>query len=247
MAAAADPTGAFLVQADRTCREARFIIDSLPNVEPFAAERSLRQLQAVLQVLSNLQDPWISGEELEPLISKDALEFFRQLFAYLEENRLLDMGNVIERICLFLVFQPRIQAALDAARQAWNLHKIRTARNKTPTAIYELSRVKAIRLGYWTGDPGDDLATAGQEGYGQDAGAHPPADELAVDPQAVDYTEFADADAEAAAGVFVNNADEIDEMRRALGEFDFAAEDGNNGLDVYCRAVLLATAYFSNL
>ncbi|KAF7324086.1 Integrase catalytic domain-containing protein [Mycena kentingensis (nom. inval.)] len=179
-------------------------------------------------------------------IRKDALEFFRQLFQYLEENELLDMENAIERVCLFLVFQPRIQAALDRVRAAWNLHKIRTARNRTPTALYELSRVKAIRLGYWTGDPGDDFETAADPEYGLDGQAPlPPTDELEADPATADYEEFPSQDAERDAGVFVNNAEEIAQMREALQDFDFAEEDGQGGISVYCRAVVLATAYFS--
>ncbi|KAJ7052425.1 hypothetical protein C8F01DRAFT_998203, partial [Mycena amicta] len=181
-------------------------------------------------------------------VHKDALEFFRQLFQYLEENILLDMENPIERVCLFLVFQPRIQAALDRIRNAWNMHKIRTARNRTPTAMYELSRVKAIRLGYWTGDPGDDLDTAAAPEYGEEMGGPmPPADELALDPHTPDHTQFENAEDERTAGIFVNNAEEIDAMRAALENFDFAEDDGQDGISVYCRAVVLATAHFSNV
>ncbi|KAK6988935.1 hypothetical protein R3P38DRAFT_3391743 [Favolaschia claudopus] len=46
-------------------------------------------------------------------VRKDALETFRQIFDYLEKNDLLDMENPIHSTCLFLVFQRRIQAALD--------------------------------------------------------------------------------------------------------------------------------------
>lgn len=41
-----------------------------------------------------------------------------QIFAYLEENELLDMENPVHSTCLFLVFHRRIQAALDRARDA---------------------------------------------------------------------------------------------------------------------------------
>ncbi|KAF7311732.1 Integrase catalytic domain-containing protein [Mycena indigotica] len=100
-------------------------------------------------------------------IRKDALQYFREIFQHLEESQLLHMDNAIERVCLFLVYQPRIQAALDRARDSWNHHKLRTEREKTPTAIFELSRQNAIRLGYWTGDPGDDIADVSPD-YGVD-------------------------------------------------------------------------------
>jgi hypothetical protein len=103
-----------------------------------------------------------------------------------------------------------------------------------------------VNRGYWTGDPGDDLATASHPSYGEDSNEPlPPLDELANDPEAPDYTEFPDATAEREAGVFVNDNDEVAEMREALGDFDYLADDGNWGINAYCRAVALATSYFS--
>ncbi|KAK7025670.1 Integrase catalytic domain-containing protein [Favolaschia claudopus] len=157
-----------------------------------------------------------------------------EIFIHLEELGLLDMECAIDRVCLFIVFQPRIQASLDETLSSWNLHKIRTAGNKFPQAIYQLSREKAINRGYWTGDPGDDLATASDPRYGEDSEEQlPPLDELADDPEAVDYTEFADSNSERAAGVFVDDDDEVQEMRTALGDFDHLVDDGNWGIDVY--------------
>ncbi|KAJ7669797.1 hypothetical protein B0H17DRAFT_1086436 [Mycena rosella] len=56
-------------------------------------------------------------------VRKDSLESYRQIFTYLGNTGLLDMENEIHRSCLFLVFQPRIQASLDRTRDAWNHHK----------------------------------------------------------------------------------------------------------------------------
>ncbi|KAJ7796808.1 hypothetical protein B0H14DRAFT_2390304, partial [Mycena olivaceomarginata] len=172
------------------------------------------------------------------------IQVFREIFEYLEETQLLEMDNAIHRVCLFLVFQPRIQASLDRTRDSWNLHKIRTARHKTPVAIYALSREKAIRLGCWTGDPGDSVDEAVQPGYGVDLNSsQPPLDELADDPPQADYEEM-DPNREREAGIFVNHYDEIAKMREALNNFDFEKEDDNYGIKVYCEAVLLATAFF---
>ncbi|KAJ3831458.1 hypothetical protein F5878DRAFT_549547, partial [Lentinula raphanica] len=46
-------------------------------------------------------------------VQKDSLESFRKIFKYLEDNGLLDMTNNIQRLCLYVVFQPRIQQSLN--------------------------------------------------------------------------------------------------------------------------------------
>ncbi|KAJ7435392.1 hypothetical protein FB451DRAFT_1194679 [Mycena latifolia] len=63
-----DPTHAFLLHADRI-RDAQFIVDSLPNVEPFAVERALRQLSALHYIFANLEDEWLSADEIDTLVS----------------------------------------------------------------------------------------------------------------------------------------------------------------------------------
>jgi hypothetical protein len=139
-------------------------------------------------------------------VRKDTIQVFHEIFEYLEKTQLLEMDNAIHRVCLFLVFQPQIQALLDRTRDTWNLRKIRTARHKTPVAIYALSRGKAIRLGYWTGDPGDSVDEAAQPGYGvvDLNSSQPPLDELADDPPQADYEEM-DPNREREAGIFVNH------------------------------------------
>ncbi|KAJ7603860.1 hypothetical protein DFH06DRAFT_1021797 [Mycena polygramma] len=246
-----DPVHSFLLHAGRILQESQFIIDSMPNVETFSVERCLRQLHAVHYVLVNIQDASTQNIRMERGwrdVRKDTLQFFREIFLHLEEIGLLDMESSIDRVCLYIVFQPRIQASLDETLSSWNLHKIRTANNKSPHAIYELSREKAINRGYWTGDPGDDVATASDPSYGVDSNEPlPPLDELANDPDTLDTSEFADAAAEQDAGVYVNHDEEVEEMRTALGDFDYMADDGNWGIDAYCRAVLVATEYFTGM
>ncbi|KAJ7204084.1 hypothetical protein GGX14DRAFT_398400 [Mycena pura] len=78
------------------------------------------------------------------------------------------------------------------------------------------------------------------------SGPRPPVDELAEEPTGADE-ESMDVDAEREAGIFVNHANEIEEMRKVLGDFDFTEDDGNHGIKVYCRAVLLAHAYYCNI
>ncbi|KAJ7355348.1 hypothetical protein DFH08DRAFT_803396 [Mycena albidolilacea] len=95
-------------------------------------------------------------------------------------------------------------------------------------------------------DPGDDLATASYPSYGEDAsGLLPPSDELVDDTEAPDYQEPADAAAKQDAGIFVSHDDKVEEMKAALGDFDYLADDGNWGIDAYCRVVCIATDYFA--
>ena len=160
---------------------------------------------------------------------------------------LLDVNSVIHRICLYIVFQPRIQQSLEETASSWNLHTVRTAGNKSPVAIYNLSRELAITGGYWTGDPGDDIHTATDPFYGYDESSGlPPADELASDPIAPRPDDFANVEAERAAGIIVNDDEEIQKVGNILDEMkvDPLADDGNSGIDIYCQAVLLVSAYF---
>ncbi|KAK7015753.1 Integrase catalytic domain-containing protein [Favolaschia claudopus] len=170
----------------------------------------------------------------------DALETFRQIFDYLEKNDLLDMENPIHSTCLFLVFQRRIQAALDRARDAWNHHRMRTQHDKTPIAIYELSRTAAITRGYWTGDPGDDLNIASDPLYGFDGDATlPPANP----DEPVERTEQpTGTEAERAGGILVNGDEDLTAAAELLGDFDCDRDDGNWGIEVYCEAVIIMTS-----
>ncbi|KAJ7586418.1 hypothetical protein C8J56DRAFT_787482 [Mycena floridula] len=234
----------FLQQTQKIVQDAEFIVQSLPNVEPYSVERALRLLQTADHVLVNLHDPSTHNIRMERTwrdVRKDSLEIYRQIFTHLDDLDLLDMQNDVHRVCLYIVFQPRIQLSLDRTRTSWNLHRLRTEHAKTPTALYELSKAKAINRGYWTSDPGDDIFTASQPGYGRESEDQPlpPVEELVDDLARPDRTEFASSAEEHQAGVFVNDDDEITAGRELLQGLDVNEDDGNWGIDVYCRAVLL--------
>ena len=181
-------------------------------------------------------------------VRKDTLEFFRRIFMHLEAIDLLDMDNPIHRVCLFIVFRNRIQKSLDETLVSWNNHKVRTAGNKTPNAMYQLSREQAINRGFWTGDPGDDLSEVSDD-YGREFGdgIMPPADKLADDPTAPRSDYFPSAEAEHEAGIFVNNDDEIQGIKDILGDFDVSEEDDNNGINVYVEATLRVEAFLKKM
>ena len=171
-------------------------------------------------------------------VRKDCLETFRQIFMHLEDRGLLDMEVEEHRVCLFLVFHQRVQNALERAKDAWNFHKLRTERNRTPIALYELSREKAILNGYWTGDPGDDLPHI-HEAYGVDGDAPaPPRQERHGEPlHRGEQPSPGDTPAERDAGIIFNADEELEEAAHVMEDFDFDRDDGNWGIDVYLEAV----------
>lgn len=122
---------------------------------------------------------------------------------------------------------------LDRTRDAWNFHKVRTERNKTPIAIFELSREEALTRGYWTGDPGDDVESASDPLYGFDGEA--------TAGETLDEAEET-AESENPDDVLVNGDDELAEAEALLEGFDFDAEDDTWGIDIYCQAVILLTS-----
>ncbi|KAJ6612469.1 hypothetical protein B0H10DRAFT_1807429, partial [Mycena sp. CBHHK59/15] len=220
---------------------AQFIVDSLPNAEQPAVERLTHQLSAIRTILATLDDPAIDAAMLSDLNNCGVI------FAKTHWNHYdrLDMKNDVHRSCLFLVFQPRIQASLDSTHEAWNHHKIRTDRNKTPVVIYELSREAAIRRGYGTSDPGDDINTVANDvlyGYDGEAPLPPPSD------AALDANIHAPMEAplgleeERAAGICLNDDDELAAIRELMPDFDCEEEEGNLGIDVFCRAVVLLSS-----
>lgn len=161
---------------------------------------------------------------------KDCLEIFRQIFQHLEEEGTLDMTNRRHRACLYLVYHARIQASLDRAKEAWNNHRIRTAGNRSPLALYELSRTRAINAGYWRTDAGDTAQEAGLEGYGVDpepcgADMH---DQL---PGSTGQGEINHRSASLASDA------ELDVVSLLLAGLDLQADDGAWGTQVFHTAV----------
>ncbi|KAJ7595423.1 hypothetical protein C8J56DRAFT_1042517 [Mycena floridula] len=55
----------FLLETDKIVKDAQFIVDSLPNVEPFSIQRSLRLLHAADHILINMSDPLTSSEDID--------------------------------------------------------------------------------------------------------------------------------------------------------------------------------------
>ncbi|KAJ7612597.1 hypothetical protein FB45DRAFT_843087 [Roridomyces roridus] len=232
---AEDPIHAFLMEAHSITVDAQFIVDSLPNADLAAVERSAHQLGAVRKIVEVIDDDSVTDTVRQELLA-DSLETYRQIFDHLETNGLLDMDNIVHSTCLYLVFVSRIQASLDRTRDAWNHHKIRTEQSRTPIAMYELSREAAIRRGYWTGDPGDDGVVI-DELYGFDGHAAAPAEPR--DEPLERMEQPTNVPEERTTGILLNTDEELFAARDLLPGFDWARDDGNWGIDVYCEAVVL--------
>ncbi|KAJ3926474.1 MAG: hypothetical protein NXY57DRAFT_905595 [Lentinula lateritia] len=235
----------FFAEAHHLTSEAKFTITALPNAEIRAVEALVHKLYAVRRILSDLDDPYSDPVELQSShnvhierlwrdVRKDSLEAYRKIFEYLEQNNLLDMSNSIQRLCLFVVFQPRIQESLSRTADAWNHHRLRTEGHKSPVAIYELSREYAKTRGYWTGDPGDDIHTAQHPSYGFEP------EETPGDHQVQEE----DSDS-----IQVNEDGDVTFVREAFEhmDFDFRRDDGNWGIEVYCEAVQRLKVFVESL
>ncbi|KAJ3805786.1 hypothetical protein F5876DRAFT_51256 [Lentinula aff. lateritia] len=231
----------FFAEAHVLTSEAKFVINALPNAEMRAVESLVHKLYAVPSILRDIDDTSSNPDELEHLgdyrlwrdIRKDTLEAYQKIFKYLEDNELLDMSDNIQRLCLYVVFHPRIQQSLRRTADAWNHHQIRTAGHKTPIALYELSREHAKTRGYWTGDPGDNVETASHPSYGLE-------DELEQGAPGDHQVSEEDGD-----DIRVNENEDITDVHSILTGmgFDIEQEDGNWGIEVYCEAVLKLKVY----
>ncbi|KAK6989027.1 Integrase catalytic domain-containing protein [Favolaschia claudopus] len=119
------------------------------------------------------------------LARKDTLEFFREIFMYLQEINLLDMENPIHRVCLFIaIFELSKEKAIN--REYWTGDP---------------------------GDPVSD-ASDPHCGQDPDAPL-PPTDELQSDPTSADYSEYPNVAAEREAGIVINDDDEVRDARRS--------------------------------
>ena len=149
------------------------------------------------------------------------------------------MNIRLHRIALFLVFRPRIQQSLDEMMAAWNNHKLRGERNRSPNYIFDASRRKAIREGYWNSDPGDSIADASDPFYGVDE-----QDETSVPTNELETDAAETPDEEVEAGIRVNKDEDLSHAQSFLPGFDYERDDGNWGIEVYIEVLqALAACY----
>lgn len=179
-------------------------------------------------------------------VRKSTLESYRKVFQYLETNDHLDLDNILHKLCILLVFHDRIQESLNRTAHAWNHHSIRTEGNLTPVALFELSRERGIREGWWEYDPGDPIEFAADPDYGVDGeGPLPPEGEMREEWQ---RTHRRADENDVGFEVDEEKAEMLAEARRLLdGRIDLNRDDMNWGIDVYIEAVTLLTAIVNEM
>ena len=76
-----------------------------------------------------------------------ATQLFYRLFYFLEHCGLLDPVNENHLFALHHIFLPRINRSLDAFRDGWNQHRIRTERNHSPLQLYHAGTLRLQNSG----------------------------------------------------------------------------------------------------
>lgn len=88
---------------------------------------------------SHLTGCSVHNQRIERLwvdVFKEVVDFFHNEFTALEEDRLLDINNDKHIFVLQQVYLTYINEKLDVFTQAWNFHKLRTERNRTPRQLW---------------------------------------------------------------------------------------------------------------
>ncbi|XP_011687057.1 PREDICTED: uncharacterized protein LOC105449500 [Wasmannia auropunctata] len=96
---------------------------------------------------SHLTGRSVHNQRIERLwvdVFKEVIDFFYTEFTALEEDRLLDINNEKHVFALQQVYLTYINEKLDVFTQAWNFHKLRTERNKTPRQLWLSGMIKNV-------------------------------------------------------------------------------------------------------
>ena len=76
-----------------------------------------------------------------------ATQLYYRLFYFLEHCGLLDPVNENHLFALHYIFLPRINKSLDAFRNGWNQHGIRTEGNHSPLQLYHAETLRLQNSG----------------------------------------------------------------------------------------------------
>ncbi|KAJ8310052.1 hypothetical protein KUTeg_011917 [Tegillarca granosa] len=88
---------------------------------------------------SFLTGPSVHNQRMERLwrdVYMKVIDTYYKLFLYMEEEKVLDIGNDTQKWVLQFVFTQRIDTALKEWMVIHNNHKIRTENNKTPNMLW---------------------------------------------------------------------------------------------------------------
>ena len=86
-----------------------------------------------------LRDLPLTNQRIERLwrdVFRCVCHLYYYIFYAMESTGILDTDNPIHLFTLHLIFIPRINKALDEFREAFNHHKVRTERNRSPNQMW---------------------------------------------------------------------------------------------------------------
>ena len=97
-------------------------------------------------------------------LQRCVIQLYYRLFYYLEQRGLLNPVNEVHLFALHFVYLSKINKSLEAFKNGWNMHGIRTENNKSPLQLFHAG---ALRLQH-SGLVAMDLFQPVDEEYGVD-------------------------------------------------------------------------------
>ena len=97
-------------------------------------------------------------------LQRCVIQLYYRLFYYLEQRGLLNPVNEVHLFALHFVYLSKINKSLEAFKNGWNMHGIRTENNKSPLQLFNAG---ALQLQY-SGLVAMDLFQPVDEEYGVD-------------------------------------------------------------------------------
>ena len=86
----------------------------------------------------------VHNERIERMwrdVSRSVITPFKEIFAHLGDQEILDITNDVDLFCLHEIFTSRINASIDDFQRSWNSHPLTSENNQTPLQLFSLSTI----------------------------------------------------------------------------------------------------------